>query len=80
MAFPEPGQNVGLGFVKLKDWALRPGADLKINALVKRAMVKFSQIRNAMVFAFAPPAVIELGRPRGSISSCRTGAGWATKP
>ncbi|HEY9072692.1 MAG TPA: efflux RND transporter permease subunit, partial [Desulfobaccales bacterium] len=63
--FSGAGQNVGLGFVKLKDWALRPGADLKINALVKRAMVKFSKIRNARVFAFPPPAVLELGRAGG---------------
>ena len=63
--FSGAGQNVGLGFVKLKDWDLRPGADLKINALVKRAMAKFSKIRNARVFAFPPPAVLELGRAGG---------------
>jgi hydrophobe/amphiphile efflux-1 (HAE1) family protein len=59
------GQNVGLSFVKLKDWGLRPGAHLKVNALVGRAMAKFSKIRNAMVFAFPPPAVLELGRAGG---------------
>ena len=63
--FSGAGQNVGLGFVKLKDWDLRPGSDLKIDALVKRAMAKFSQIRNARVFAFPPPAVLELGRAGG---------------
>ena len=63
--FSGAGQNVGLGFVKLKDWDLRPGADLKIDALVKRAMAKFSKIRNARVFAFPPPAVLELGRAGG---------------
>ncbi|HZK13499.1 MAG TPA: efflux RND transporter permease subunit, partial [Desulfobaccales bacterium] len=63
--FSGAGQNVGLGFVKLKDWDLRPGSDLKVNALVKRAMAKFSKIRNARVFAFPPPAVLELGRAGG---------------
>jgi hydrophobe/amphiphile efflux-1 (HAE1) family protein len=63
--FSGAGQNVGLGFVKLKDWELRPGADLKVNALVRRAMMKFSKIRNARVFAFPPPAVLELGRAGG---------------
>ncbi len=63
--FSGAGQNVGLGFVKLKDWDLRPGSNLKIDALVKRAMAKFSQIRNARVFAFPPPAVLELGRAGG---------------
>ncbi len=63
--FSGSGQNVGLGFVKLKDWGLRPGANLKVDALVRRAMAKFSQIRNARVFAFPPPAVLELGRAGG---------------
>ena len=63
--FSGAGQNVGLAFVKLKDWELRPGAHLKVNALVGRAMAKFSKIRNAMVFAFPPPAVLELGRAGG---------------
>jgi hydrophobe/amphiphile efflux-1 (HAE1) family protein len=63
--FGGSGQNVGLGFVKLKDWDLRRRSDLKVNALVERAMGKFSRIRNARVFAFPPPAVIELGRAGG---------------
>ena len=63
--FSGAGQNMGLGFVKLKDWDLRPGSNLKIDALVGRAMIKFSQIRNARVFAFPPPAVLELGRAGG---------------
>jgi len=63
--FSGTGQNVGLGFVHLKDWDLRSRADLKVNALVRRAMAKFSEIRNARVFAFPPPAVMELGRAGG---------------
>ncbi len=63
--FSGAGQNVGLAFVKLKDWNLRPGANLKVDALVKRAMIRFSKLRNARVFAFPPPAVMELGRAGG---------------
>jgi len=63
--FSGTGQNVGLGFVHLKDWDLRRRADLKVDAVVKRAMQKFSKIRNARVFAFPPPAVMELGRAGG---------------
>jgi HAE1 family hydrophobic/amphiphilic exporter-1 len=63
--FSGAGQNVGLGFVKLKNWELRPGANLKVNALMGRAMAKFSKLRNARVFAFPPPAVLELGRAGG---------------
>jgi len=63
--FSGAGQNVGLAFVKLRDWELRPGANQKVEALVGRAMAKFSQLRNARVFAFPPPAVMELGRAGG---------------
>ncbi len=59
------GQNAGLAFVKLRDWNLRPRSDMKVTAVAMRAMREFSQIRNAMVFAFAPPAVPELGQSKG---------------
>jgi HAE1 family hydrophobic/amphiphilic exporter-1 len=65
MNFAGRGQNAGLSFVKLKDWKLRERADLKVTAVAGRAMRAFSQIRNAMVFAFPPPAVIELGMAKG---------------
>jgi len=64
-SFSGQGQNVALGFVKLKDWKLRRRPDLKIGPIAGRAMRAFSQIRNAMVFAFPPPAVIELGNAKG---------------
>ncbi|HSO61915.1 MAG TPA: efflux RND transporter permease subunit [Desulfobacterales bacterium] len=64
-SFSGTGQNVGLSFVKLKDWGLRSRQDLKIDSLLKRAMEKFSKIRNARVFAFPPPAVMELGQSGG---------------
>jgi hydrophobe/amphiphile efflux-1 (HAE1) family protein len=63
--FSGAGQNTGLGFVMLKDWHDRPGANLKVNAIAGRAMARFAQIRNARVFAFPPPAVLELGRAGG---------------
>ncbi|HNU52098.1 MAG TPA: efflux RND transporter permease subunit [Verrucomicrobiota bacterium] len=59
------GQNAGMAFVRLKDWDLRDRPDLKVTAVAGRAMGAFSQIRNAMVFAFAPPAVVELGISKG---------------
>jgi hydrophobe/amphiphile efflux-1 (HAE1) family protein len=63
--FSGRGQNAGLAFVRLKDWELRKRPDLKVVPVAQRAMKEFSQIRNAMVFAFAPPAVIELGMSKG---------------
>ncbi|MCL4852968.1 MAG: efflux RND transporter permease subunit, partial [Bryobacteraceae bacterium] len=59
------GQNSGLAFIRLKDWGLRNRSDLKVSAVAGRATKQFAQIRNAMVFAFAPPAVIELGQAKG---------------
>jgi HAE1 family hydrophobic/amphiphilic exporter-1 len=65
MNFAGQGQNAGLAFVKLKDWKLRDRADLRVIPVAGRAMREFAKIRNAMVFAFAPPAVIELGQAKG---------------
>lgn len=59
------GQNMGLAFVMLKDWNLRDKPSLRADKIVARAMMRFSQIRNAMVFAFTPPSVIELGNAKG---------------
>jgi multidrug efflux pump len=64
-SFGGSGQNAGIAFVKLKDWAERPGAENRASAIVGRAMGAFSQLRDAMVFAFAPPAVLELGNASG---------------
>jgi len=65
ISFSGRGQNCGLAFVDLKDWDLRDRPDLKVTAVAGRAMGKFMQIRGAMVFAFAPPAVVELGQAKG---------------
>jgi multidrug efflux pump len=64
-SFGGSGQNMGLGFVGMKDWDERhePGQDVK--SVAGRAMAAFSQIREAMVFAFVPPAVLELGTSSG---------------
>jgi hydrophobe/amphiphile efflux-1 (HAE1) family protein len=64
-SFAGTGQNSGMAFIKLRDWKFRDRADLKVTAVAKRAMGEFSKVRNAMVFAFAPPAVVELGTAKG---------------
>jgi multidrug efflux pump len=64
-SFAGRGQNMGLAFVKLKDWKLRQAPDLKAQAVAGRAMGAFSRIKDGMAFAFAPPAVIELGMANG---------------
>ncbi len=64
-SFSGGGQNSGMAFVKLKDWAERPSADASVKAIVGRAMGAFGAIKDAMVFAVAPPPVSELGQTGG---------------
>jgi len=64
-SFAGRGQNMGLAFVKLKDWELRDRPELKVAAVARTAMGCFARFREAMVFAFPPPAVLELGTAKG---------------
>ena len=64
-SFAGRGQNMGLAWVRLKDWRLRKGAAMKAPAIAQRAMKAFSKFRDGLAFAFAPPAVLELGVANG---------------
>ncbi len=64
-SFAGSGQNTGFAFVRLKPWDERTAPGLKAQAVANKAMVALSQIRNASVFTFAPPAVSELGNASG---------------
>jgi len=64
-SFAGGGQNNGMAFVKLKDWDERKRPDQDVRAIAGRAFGAFSQIKDALVFAYAPPAVQELGRSAG---------------
>ena len=64
-SFGGSGQNAGIAFVKLKDWDERSGAANRASAIAGRAMGALSQMKEAMVFTFAPPAVMELGNASG---------------
>ncbi|WP_210528415.1 efflux RND transporter permease subunit [Rubellimicrobium arenae] len=63
--FAGQGQNMGLAFVKLKDWADRDDPALSAQAVAGRAFGALSQIRDAFVFPVVPPSVIELGNVSG---------------
>jgi hydrophobe/amphiphile efflux-1 (HAE1) family protein len=63
--FAGAGQNMGLAFIKLRDWKYRSATKNKAPAIVQRAMGYFSQIHEARVFAFVPPPVQELGNATG---------------
>jgi multidrug efflux pump len=64
-SFSGSGQNAGIAFVRMKDWSERPGAQLSVQAVARRANVAFSRLRDALAFAFVPPAVLELGTANG---------------
>ncbi|MGQ3074983.1 MAG: efflux RND transporter permease subunit [Ferrovibrionaceae bacterium] len=63
--FAGAGQNTGIAFVRLKDWSQRNSPALRVGAVAGRAMGAFMRFRGAMAFAFAPPAVLELGNATG---------------
>ncbi|MBN2866685.1 MAG: efflux RND transporter permease subunit [Thiotrichales bacterium] len=63
--FSGTGQNTAMAFIKLKNWDARQRPDQSVGAISGRAMGAFSKINEAMVFAFAPPAVMELGNAAG---------------
>ncbi len=63
--FAARGQAAGFCFVRMKDWKDRPGAKNRIQAVAARANKHFSQIADAQVFVFVPPAALELGNATG---------------
>jgi len=65
MSFAGRGQNQGLMFVKLRDWGLRRRPGLSSKDVAGKAMMRFAAYRGAIVFAFPPPAVTELGVATG---------------
>ncbi|MHA3737572.1 efflux RND transporter permease subunit EmhB [Pseudomonas sp. Eth.TT006] len=62
--FAGRGQSSGLAFIMLKPWGERDASN-SVFALAQRAQQHFFSFRDAMVFAFAPPAVLELGNATG---------------
>ncbi len=63
--FAARGQAAGQGFIKLKDWRLRPGKQNRVQAIAARASKALSKIADAQAFAYAPPAAPELGNATG---------------
>jgi len=64
-SFAGSGQNSAIGFVSLKHWDERQRDDLSVGAVAGKGMGYFSTIKEAFVFAFPPPAIIELGTANG---------------
>ncbi|HAT5583257.1 efflux RND transporter permease subunit [Proteus mirabilis] len=63
--FAGRGQNAGMAFVNLADWSERKGKGEDVFSLVARAQQHFNSIRDGMVIAFPPPAIMEMGNAMG---------------
>ncbi|WP_222909760.1 MULTISPECIES: efflux RND transporter permease subunit [Pseudomonadaceae] len=63
--FAGRGQSSGMAFIMLKPWEERTEPGQGVFDLAERAQGYFFSLRDAMVFAFAPPAVMELGNATG---------------
>jgi HAE1 family hydrophobic/amphiphilic exporter-1/multidrug efflux pump len=75
-SFSGQGQNMGMMFVKLKDWSQRTSPDASASAIAGRAFGPlFGGIREAMVVPFVPPAVMELGTSNGFTAFLQASAG-----
>ena len=64
-SFAGTGQNTAMGFLRLKNWSERPGFANSVFAIANRASKTLASIKDAMIFAFAPPAILELGNSIG---------------
>jgi len=65
MGFSGRAQNNGMLFIKLKDWKLRNRPGLRAKAVAGRAMRAFARHPGAIIYAFPPPSVTELGNAQG---------------
>ena len=61
-SFSGYGQNTAISFVNLKDWEDRDMSVMEIAGQINQAM---SRVKDAMIFAFFPPAIIDLGNASG---------------
>ncbi|MDF7670022.1 efflux RND transporter permease subunit [Orbaceae bacterium ESL0721] len=59
------GQNMGMAFVKLKDWDERTTANQRVDAIIKRTNGFLRSLIEARIFATNVPAVPALGMANG---------------
>jgi multidrug efflux pump len=64
-SFAGSAQNAGMAFAGLADWEKREGDHQSVFAIAGRTMGALSQVKDAMVFAFFPPPIRELGNASG---------------
>lgn len=59
------GQNTALAFVMLKDWSERKKPENSSQAIVQKANIAFSRIKEAMIFSINPPSIPEVAAVGG---------------
>lgn len=64
-SFAGQGQNMGMAFVRLKDWDERTNPAMSVNAIIGRAWGAFSQVKEANIYTFNLPAIMGLGNATG---------------
>ncbi|MEY2839313.1 MAG: hypothetical protein RJB60_1612 [Pseudomonadota bacterium] len=64
-SFSGTGQNAALGFVTLKPWSERKGAEHQAPAIAARAFGALMAVKDAFIFPLNPPAIRELGNATG---------------
>ena len=63
-SFVGSGQNVGIAFIKMKDWEVRGEAN-SVFAIKEKAFRALSGIRDAQIIPIVPPPVSSLGNASG---------------
>jgi multidrug efflux pump len=61
-SFVGQGENVGLGFIRLKDWSLRTQSEDQIDAFIQWANGALQSIKGARIFVVNLPTIRGLGR------------------
>ncbi len=64
-SFNGRGQNAGIAFARLKDWSQRKAAAHRVQAIIGRAFMGLSGIKDAIIYPLNPPAISELGNSAG---------------
>jgi len=59
------GQNTGRGFMAMKPWDQRKGAENSVDAVITRMNKGLAGIRDAQIFVVAPPPLPGLGQTAG---------------
>lgn len=78
--FAGRGQSSGMLFVSLKRWEARSDPrGSEIFALGQRLQARGAQIKDGIVIAIVPPAILRWATPWASTSTSRTARAWATR-